>query len=86
MRLRSLEGALAIQRVEVELRTQSLNAPFEDREGSDVHLEAVTCGRLKGQGQDGVRLAAFCFGHEQNFSGLNASAVVLHVHGRGLKM
>ena len=49
------EHLFAIQRVEVGVWTEPLDAAFEGCEGSNVYFDVWACGGLKSQGVTGER-------------------------------
>ena len=69
-----------IQWVKLEVRTESLDSLFEDREGGDVHLHVWTCGCLEGHRQNRVCLATLRVRQEQDFLGPNTSVAIVGVH------
>ena len=80
LRRQRFEHMLAVQWVEVELRTKPFGVRFEDKEGGDVHFDMWARRSFKGQGQNRVRLPAFRVCDEQDFLGSNVGVTAVGVH------
>jgi len=81
LRRHRLSQVLAIECVKVELRTESLDAPFELRKGTNMHFYVWTREGLKSHSKNRVRLTALRVGQEKDFPGVCAGVVVCGVHG-----
>jgi len=81
LRRHRLSQVLAIECVKVELRTESLDAPFELRKGTNMHFYVWTREGLKSHSKNRVRLTALRVGQEKDFPGVCAGVVVYGVHG-----